>query len=633
MPEIKPKVNVKDEDILDSLKPDIDKAKAIQDELATQRADYYKAYRGEPYGNEREGWAQSVSPLIYNSLQWSMPAFMDVFHEEFFMLKSDNEDRAEKLQKLIYYQMYRKQDGFRRAYEFFYDAYLYHYSVFKVCYKEDYDIEYDTYDRLTAEEFIQLLQDTKLNVTKYTESQDIDGRIVYEKVKVARKVINYAGPYMEVIPPWEFFYTPDCKLGDWGNIEGRLIYHEVTRTMNDIRKKEKVGLYREGSYEKVLASFEEGVKSSAHPDSFEVKIGVDEVSEHDTQAPETNELSKEVRIKECYYRLDIDGDGLLEPVIIVMCGDIILQVEENPYNRPPFRVGSISPEPHKITGLAMPKVLENDQKIMTNLLRLIQDSAAQSCYRNPITNDQQLFKMLQDRKPYQPMLGDPNKVGEVKQSSPDQFILKAYELLKAENEEKTSISRYNQGQDASSLNKTATGINIIYNASEKRIRLIIALMGNGVFSGVIRDFIFINQKWPSDDPIKLLGQNIEINKEDLDGEYSVEIDIGTSPSEKQAIANQIDLIIQFATQAGLQLGIIKPEGVMKAIRKKYRVLGVNVNDILVDEKVFIQEQLAKQQQQQMMAKQQALIPPVQGGQGSPQGSPPPAGGLPAAPQQ
>ena len=603
-------IKVKDEDVLDALKPDIDKAKSVQDELAIQREEYYKHYRGEPYGNERTGWSQSVAPVIANNLNWSLPALMEIFHAEYFILKGGDipippqgqpgmspqitpDDRANNFQKLIYYQMYRKQDGYRRAYDFLYNAYLYHYATFKICYREDFDIEYEVLDDLSSDDMLTLSQDKSATITKYDETTDEMGEIRYSKVKVARKKIKYAGPHIEVIPPWEWFYSPDCKTGDWGGIDGRLVYHEVTRTMNDIRKREQAGIYRKGSYKKVLDNFEESSKPSAQPDSYQILVGADDVSEHDTQAADSNELSKEVKIRECYYRLDIDGDGLLEPVVIDLCGDVILRLEENPYERPPFRIGSIAPESHKMTGIAMPKTLDNDQKVLTNLLRLIQDSAAQSCYRNPVTNDQNMFKMLQDRKPFAAILGTPEKLGEVKQAPPDQFILRAYEMMKQENEEKTGNTRYNQGTDASSLNKTATGISAIFNASEKRMRLIAAIMGNGPFMGVIRDFIFINQKWPSEDPIRLLGTNIVINPEDLDGEYDIEIDIGTSPSEKQATANQIDLFIQFGTQAGLQMGIVKPEGMMKAIKAKYRVLGVGVSQWMVDDKTFAQEQAQK----------------------------------------
>lgn len=658
-------VKIKDEDVLDSLRPDIDKACLIQEDLAIQRAEYLERFYALPYGNERTGWSQSVAPVIANNLNWSLPSLMEIFHAEYFTLKGGErepvapsmpttmlgmppaplaepvgspltaqaqsggpsppepmspEDRANNFQKLIYYQMYRKQDGYRRAYDFLYDAYLYHYAIFKVCYREDFDIVYDVHDRLSADEMMQLAQTPGMTVTKYDETEDDSGGVAYEKVKTATKKVNYAGPALECVHPSEFYYSPDCKVGDWGSIEGRLVYHEVTRTMNDIRKREQAGIYRKGSYKKVLESPDPATKPGEKIDDLTLKIGADEVTTQDTDAPSSNELSREIKIRECFARLDIDGDGLLEPVIIDLCGEIILRLEENPYNRPPFRIGSISPEPHKITGIAMPKTLDNDQRIMTNLIRLFQDSAAQSCYRNPVTNDQNMFKMLQDRKPFAVILGPPEKLGEVKLAPMDPNALRVYEMLKGEIEEKTGNTRYNQGTDAASLNKTATGISAIFNASEKRMRLIAALMGNGPFMGVIRDFIFINQKWPSEDPIRLLGTNIIVNPEDLDGEYDIEVDIGTSPSEKQATANQIDLFIQFGTQAGLQMGIVDEIGMRNAMKAKYRVLGINASPWMVDEKTFKARQAQKQQQppppdpnqikmqmEQETAKQQAQV--------------------------
>jgi hypothetical protein len=201
-------VKISDESVLDSLNSDIDKAIAVQDDLSLQREEYYKRYRGAAYGNERTGWSQSVAPVIYNNLQWSIPSLMEIFHAEYFTLQSDNEDRANNFQKLIYYQMYRKQDGFRKAYDFLYDANLYHYAIFKCCYKEDFDIEYDVYDRLSAEDMMSLAQQQGMTITKYDEVQDEQGLTAYENVKIARKKVNYAGPHLEVVPPWEWYYSP-----------------------------------------------------------------------------------------------------------------------------------------------------------------------------------------------------------------------------------------------------------------------------------------------------------------------------------------------------------------------------------------------------------------------------------------
>lgn len=597
-----------DDEIISLLSPDIKIAENIQGEFSMQREDCTRKFRMEAYGNEREGFSQSVAPVVYNNHKWTMANLMDIFTDDFFILKGENEERTAKFQKLIYYQMFRKQDGFRRFFDLLYDANLYHYCVAKVHYKEDFDLEYDTYESLSSDEILQLSQNPSITISKYDEVTGEDGVLRYENVKVVNKVIHYAGPSLEAIPPWEFFYSADCRITNWGGIDGRLVFQKAKRTLNDVRKKEKAGLYKKGTFEKIK---EKGSKISADPiDKTEFLYNDDSSLNYSTQEPSNdpdNILSREVEIMECYAKLDIDGDGLLEPVIIDICDNVVCRIVENEYRRPCFRIGHIAPEPHKVDSLPMPKLLDNDQKISTNLLRLIQDSAALDCYKNPVTNDNQMFNMLQNRKPFAAIKGDPQKLGEVRTSPPSAFVLQAYELLKAENEQKTGITRYNQGQDASSLNKTATGISAIFAASTKPLRLLARLLGNGMILGIVRDFIFINQKWPPQTDIRLLGTDITVNADDMTGEHDIEIDIGVSDAEKQSSANQLDLLVQWQVQAGLQMGVCTPVHIIKTQKKKYRLLGIKVDDLMFTEQEFQMNQQQQQAQQQMQ--QPPQMPP------------------------
>ena len=584
-----------DEDVVAFLKPDIDAAKSIQGELSDQRETYYNAFRAQLYGNEREGWSKSVAPIIWSNHQSNLSALVEIFSDDFFTLKSMDDDRSSKFQKLIRYQMFRKQDGYKKLYDFLYSAGIYHYSVFKTYYHEDFDLVYNEYERLSGQQMMQLaMSDPNTTVTKYTESETENGDKFYDKVKTVTKKYLYRGPMFEVVPPWEFYYSPDCKLGDWGSIDGRLVYHEVKRTLDYIRKKERIGAYRKGTYDKCLELYGQG--TSKNQDELAVKYNADGLTEHDTSAQSDDVLNKELSIKECYAKIDIDGDGLLEPSIITIIEDsVVAQLDENPYKRACFRIGGMLPEPHKIHCIAPPSILENDQKVMTNFLRFIQDTAAMSTYRNVITSDPRMQKMLQNRKPFDVILGDSGKVGEVPVQPPDQFILKAWELMKGEKEETTGNSRYNQGMDGSSLNKTAYGISLISEASARRLRMAAKLIGNGAMTGLIRDFIFINQKWKTKDPILLLGTDIVINPEDLNGEYDIEIDIGVSPSEKQQMAQQLDMLLQWDSQFGLPLGLTDPIKISKTVKKKYSLLNINVDDLVLTEQQ-VQEAMKQKEQ-------------------------------------
>lgn len=132
---------MEDQAILDLLDSEIAGAVTIQDDLGPIREEIYKRFRSEPYGNERTGWSQSIAPVLWNAVESILPSLMEIFTDDFFTLTSDNEERADKFKKLIRYQMFRKQDGERKLYDFLLTALLNHYAVFKCYHKDDYDLE------------------------------------------------------------------------------------------------------------------------------------------------------------------------------------------------------------------------------------------------------------------------------------------------------------------------------------------------------------------------------------------------------------------------------------------------------------------------------------------------------------
>jgi len=587
------KIKISDDEILELIQDDLDQAIDFQSELSDQREEWYNRFRGAPYGNEREGWSKIIAPVVYTDHQARLAYLMEIFTDDFFVLKSDNQDKASKFQKLIRYQMFRKQDGERRLYDFLFNAGLYRYSVMKVYRKDDFTLETKEFPRLNAKQMMQLALDKQNTITKYDEIkipiQAVDPNTglpteqedtAYEKVKVVRKKTIYAGPYMEALAPWAFGYSSDCKITDWGGIEGRLVYHTFRITLDEVRKREKAGLYQKGTFDECCMI---GREPEVKPvDQEAVEYAVDGTTEIITDgAQKEDDLSRELDAYEVYCRLDIDKDGLLEPCIITTIGgSVVAQKIENPYNRPPFRIGCIIPEPHKVAGISPASILEHDAKVQTNLIRFAQDMAAQSTYQNLVTADPRMQKMLKDRKPFDVILGDPQKLGAVPGNFDITALLKAIELTKGETEEGTGRSRYNQGLQGDSLNKTATGVSLISKAGDRRSRLEAKQVGNSAMSGIIRDFIFINQKWPSDDPVKILGTQITVNKEDLEGKFDIEIDIGVSPAEKLQMAQQVDLFLQFGTQVGMKLGMTDPIKLKNAVDKKYALLGLNMENAM-----------------------------------------------------
>ena len=590
------KLHIKDDDILDLLAADIDKAKEYAEARSKRRVTDYERFRGAAYpGDEQKkgkGWSTTVNTVIANAVNWTQPGLIEVFSDDFFAFKLPTSEQSEALRRYVRKVLYKQQPGEELIDAFITDCLIYRDGgLVKVYYKEDYDLITEKYERLNSQEFAQLEAHPSYTISKYTEEAFVEpvvdewGQQVfdgignpafdevreYHNVKAVRKVITFAGPAFEVIPPEEFFITTEAK-----SIDGaRLCYHQTDRDLNYIRKNEKAGIYRKGSYRRVAdkLSGEEGVDTlDAERDSREYLEGL-ESEVNDFQSDE--ELLKPntvVKVREIYTKLDIDGDGLLEDVIVWTASGIVLNVQENPYKRPPFRSGKPFPLPHQWSQNPYPAQLEDDQRIITNLDRLAQDSAAQQTYSNPITNDPQLYKSLLKRGPHTVLQGDPNRIGDASpRGGRSNAILKAKEDAMSGIENKSGITRYNQGLDANSLNKTLGGMNLIMSAAQQRQRLLARRMG-WVFKQIIADMLRIMEMWPTPEFQEIM-QGQQVRMEDI------EINVGVSFNEKYQQAMMLEQLVQFNSGPGAQMGV-SPEQTFGLIKYKYSLLGIKVDGFL-----------------------------------------------------
>lgn len=625
-------VSMTDEDILTLVQPDIERARSHQTELSQERETSYALYRFQPLGNERDGFSQVVDSIAWNSVEALKPSLHAIFTGDFFSLTSDNEGRAKKFKDYLRYVLFRKQDGKRIFKDWLHDSLLNHFGILKCCYREDYDLETRTFEMLTPEQFAAIEDDPSAKITKYDELMlpaavqpapyvdEATGQLVepdvalevagYENVKVVRKVVKFAGPSVEVVPAWEFYYLPGYP--DLSKCP--FVAHKVRKTLDDIRKGERSGKYRKGVYAKVKDKVASRISNPDTLGEIQRMFDVDGLTSPENALPnkpyDESSIrvgSNEVDVWECYILADIDKDGLLEPTIVTICEDIVLQdPEENPYGGPPFVLGYYHREPHKMEGLPLPLALRHEQLEQTNLRRLIVDSAAESTYRTVITPDRNIARQWSARVMGDAIIGNPDSVRSSDVNPPSQFVLRAKELGDSSIEKKTGITAYNQGLDANSLNKTATGISAIMTASQQRQRFTALGFADSV-EELVRQMIAIIQLYPPTDVVRLVGTPIEVTPDDLQGKFDIIIDIGTGPQEKQATAMALDQHVQFLTQVGVPMGIATPVHVAQTIYKKYEVLDINAKDLLMPLEE-IQANLAQmpQQGQQLAQMQQQM---------------------------
>ena len=603
------KINLSDDEIRDIITPELDRAKEWSIQLAGERKKCRELYDMAPLGNEVEGFSSSVASTVFEVVEWLKPGFSDIFtHSDFFTVKMQNQEQGERVKSIVRHQLFTQQNGPRIIREYLDSALKYHVSVLKTCYVEEFDDVEEEYERLSIEE-AQMLEQQGVQITKYDEVSGVDPMTMQpiawlENVKAIRREIKFKGPKVMPIPVWEFFITPGEKDID----SARLVAHVVPKRLHDIKAGENSGIYKKGSYKKLKDHAAENMEEPVYRDERMEQYEQDGLSiDENTGAMDQHEAAiaaRRIDVWEIYTSLDIDNDGLLEPVIVRMADGIILNVEENPYKRPPFRAGRMLEVAHRFEGKALPLVLESDQKELTNLSRLFVDAAAEAAYPTAISGDPEFVRQWADRSIGDALYvqGDPNsKVAFPRAPGPDQNVIKAIEMREGIVERKSGVSRYNQGVDANSLNKTATGISIISSAGQQRQKSSARILGEAL-ADVIRDMIEINRMWPP------YIEDADLQPEEglFAQQLSIEIEVGVGPQDRMAQSHFLAQHQQWLTAYAIPSGVAKPEHSVKTQAKIGKLQGVPFDGLMMSEDEVAQAQGMQQQMAQLQQQMQQM---------------------------
>ena len=182
------------------------------------------------------------------------------------------------------------------------------------------------------------------------------------------------------------------------------------------------------------------------------------------------------------------------------------------------------------------------------------------------------------------------------------------EYLDAAKENRTGITRYNQGMSSDSLNKTATGINILTQQSNQRLELIARIFAETGLRDMFKFLIKLNQLFVSQETVvRLTNGPMQITPDDLEGEFDLVINSGMGSGAKEQQLQDIQLLQGLMTQLA-QAGMVGPQQIYNAAKKYIETLGYkNVNDFIMtpEESMQYQQQMAMQagQQNQPMVEQ------------------------------
>lgn len=570
-------------------------------QIAEERARLTREYMAEPYGNEVEGRSQFVSSDIADTVQWIMSDLIDVFMGgdkavEFEPQGEEDEEAADQEADVLNHIFLNHCDGFHVLWSWFSDALNQFNGVVEIGWDIRREVTIEEYRDLAMEQVTLLMQDLQaqgIEVTPLGVSEKPDpmwqppvdpmtGQPALDEMGQPpqptmlydikfRAVAKNGGLMVEPIPPEEFFVTPSwTKVNvDHAPLSGR----------------------------RRMATRSELIEMGYDRDQVETSGSISNLeSSPERQARYTGDWQgatdfddDRVEWTVAYIRVDFDGDGIDELRRVALIGnEIALWADGREDNEEvdyvPFEVITPYIVAHRHHGDCAARAVSDLQKLKTDFIRAMDDQIGMATFppkevAEGALNEYTIEDLLN--------LG-PDSIIRTRQIGQMQFLpvqpatpmlIQAVEFVDNLREKRTGTSAYNQGMDRDSLNKTASGIQQIMSASQKKIMTIARTFAETGVKGLFRKMHRLQKRYGDRAlAVKLRNTWVQTNprewKDRTNLQVAVGLGSGTKP-EKFAMLQQV-----LATQLQmLPLGIVTPQQLKHTADKMVALAGFKNPDL------------------------------------------------------
>ncbi len=532
--------------------------------LSDQRERSLEYYQGDKLGNEMAGRSQVVSTDVADTVESLLPNLLRIFTSSDKVVKCEpvkaqDEPIADQATAYLNHIFYKENDGFKLLYNFFKDALIEKNGILKIFYDETEDVEHETYKNLTDEEYKVLIDNPEVEVIEDVEKEDEQAEKAIEQFE---QQMEAQGMDMELPTP----KLHDCKIkrtSSKGKIkvesippEEFLIDKAAVKIEDAIYVGHRVLLTRTQLIE--MGYNKEEVYNLPTSDSTIVNMEKlarfrnIETYPYDTSNDPSTQV---IQIYENYIRYDYDGDGIAELRKVVSVGSTAYQILENvPCDQIPFVSITPIPMPHRFYGRSVAELVEDIQLMKSTVMRQLLDNMY-------LTNNNRVAIMdgmvnMDDLLTTRPggvvrTKQPPNQVMQPLQAQPiSQQAFPLLEYLDQIREVRTGVTKYNQGLDSESLNKTATGISTIMNQTQMRSELIARIFAETGVKDLFRKMFALSIKYQDKEKIiQLNGEYIPVLPTEWKDRFNVTITVGLGTGTKEQQVVMLNNILQKQLQA------------------------------------------------------------------------------------
>ena len=479
-------------------------------ELSAARSKAMDYYLAEPFGNEVAGRSQVVSSDVADTIEWMLPSLMKMFMAgddvvSFEPQGKEDEEGAKQATEYNNHVFLRDNDGFRVFYCMFKDALLQRTGTCKVypefSESEELDEFIDVPDDQYAitsfakqEENAKVAEDYKARGWKFDDEKlwylkehtetpvgvdPMTGNPIIAHSGVWCRTVKRMKICVEPVPPEEMLVSKRTR----GDIdEPAYMAHRTQKTASELIEQG----YSKSKVDSIPSDAPEKY-SSEEATARDRDLNEDVTHDHAT----ANKAMRLIWVTEAYIKVDWDDDGIAEMRRVVHAGPGCNVLENEEWDGPrPFAIISPIIIPHRLIGRSIADQTMEFQLLSSTLWRQILDNLYLT--NNPMKYVDPTRVNIDDL--LQPRVGGiirPPQGENGAGFSPDAIVpivvepvaaasFPMLEYINSVRENRTGVTKYNQGTDADSLNKTARGISQIMSASQQRIELIARVFAEGV---------------------------------------------------------------------------------------------------------------------------------------------------------
>lgn len=546
-------------------------------------------------------YSSFVSMDFNNIIEWMKPSLVEVFtgNESPVTIAGstvENDGTATKIQQLVEYQLTRKNSYTSLVNDVINDALGLNFGVSKCWWKREekrdrYKMMLDINDMQSA---LMLTQASISGDIEITKAEPIKGTNDLIDIEFDRVQMTANYPVVEYVPPTELRFTPEgSSLQD-----SKFVAHRKIVKGDYLKQRENDGYFK---------NVDKALKHTGDTNYTDADVYINSrLNEDKMDTSDGDDASKDVELYECYIDVDFNDDGVYEHLIVHCVDDVPLSIQTNEFDIAPFfTIGCVRENRKIFADDALGEQMEGLQDLKTALIKQLVTNVAKN-------NDQQKFidyskvldvDALLDGDEYVPTKGDPNNaVYNSPQSNISPLTMDLINYAESEIENRSGSTKYNQGLDANSLNKTATGITAILGQSDKRIKLIARLFSENWIIPMVRFIILLNKKYGDQTQnFRYKDKEVSIDSSDLSIDYDLVINVGNGAGTKEARIQSYMLLLSKVYPVLSQAGVATSKSYYSAGTALLEEMGLkNTQGVLLDP----DGQEAKQQQQQQQQQQE-----------------------------